>query len=86
MTKKTKQSAAVASRLHGRVREIVMEKSNAVRSLLVNPLDGSEGQITDAMRRNLMLRAISETAYRKSVSLDSASSWQPSILNLGLSR
>ena len=80
MTKKTKQVDVVTSPFYGRVRA-VREKTNALRSILVNPLAGNEGQITDAVRRNLMLRAISETVSRKSASTDSASSLRPSILN-----
>ena len=42
------------------------KKTNAVRSILVNPHHGNEGQITDAVRRNLMRYAIFETVSRKS--------------------
>ena len=51
----------------------MMKKTNAVRSILVNPHHGNEGQNSDALRRNLMRYAISETEFRKSASADSAS-------------
>ena len=69
---------------------IAIDKTNAVRSLLANSLVRNDGQITNAVRRNLMRYAISGTAPRKSTSQPAAGdasvvSWQPGILNPGLS-
>ena len=67
-----------------------IDKTNAVRSFLANSLVRNDGQITNAVRRHLMRYAISGTASRKSTSQPAAGdasvvSWQPGILNPGLS-
>ena len=48
------------------------KKTNAVRSISVNPHHRNEGQIADALRRNLMRYVISEMGFRESASADSA--------------
>ena len=76
--------------IHGYPMLIAIDKTNAVRSLLANPLVGKDGQITNVVRRHLMRYAISGTASRKSTSQPAAGdasvvSWQPGSLNPGLS-